>query len=178
MQVARWDGNHIDQTYVNARTAALLSLIGLSMLENGYIETNFGPVIMVFGGNGFIANIPGHKFDVQTRAAGAGSLHKPSQKHKRFIKSKKHFINYHTPEFDGNDFYIQGSKHITVKSKPIKHAVKSEAVSKQLHKVANEAYKSISSSDGATGFSRECLRHSSAIWVIIVMKQHMAPCSL
>lgn len=134
VQVARWDGTHVDQTLVNARTAALLSLIGLGLMENGYIETNFGTVIMVFAGNGYIADIPGHKFQVQLNAAGAGKgkqSHMDKPRKKKHSSKVKHFIDP-TPSFDSNDFYIQGNKFVTVKSKH--HSVKSAASFKQVSK--------------------------------------------
>jgi hypothetical protein len=70
IQASRWDGKHLDQTYVNARTAALMSVIGLGMLQNGHIDTDFGTTIMVLGGNAYIADISGHQVDIVLRRGG------------------------------------------------------------------------------------------------------------
>jgi hypothetical protein len=135
IQAARWDGTHVDQTYINARTAELMSLIGLAMLENGYLETNFGTTIMVLGGNGHIVTIPGHQIDLVIRKANSGN-HKankiksgknphqtkqvnPQSKKISHLHQKK-FSQHHLAKVDTNDFYIMGGDVITVSSKQLK----------------------------------------------------------
>ncbi len=70
VQAARWTGSHVDQAVINARTATLMTLIGLDILENGYVNTHFGPTIMVLGGNGHILDLPAHPVELVITSAG------------------------------------------------------------------------------------------------------------
>lgn len=139
VQVSRWDGQHIDHGYVNARMAAMLSL-----LENGYIETNFGTTLMIFGGSGYVVDVPGHKYHLMNRPAKvksesvkAKSELKSNKKSNNTLKKKyfkKHFKKVEA-KFDGSDFYISGTRIITVKSKNI-HADSKVTVDKAMSKKA------------------------------------------
>ena len=60
IQIIRWDGTNVSQAFVNTRTTKLALLLSPGLLDNGYIETGFGPIIMMLGGNGYIIEAPGH----------------------------------------------------------------------------------------------------------------------
>jgi len=139
IQAARWDGVHVDQVYINARTAELMSMIGLGLLEDGYIESNFGATIMVFAGNGYLDVIPGHQFDLSiirdvsshNKVSKPVKLNKPAKVSKPVkvkmnkpdtaaandIKiNEKEIEAKETEAFDGTDFIIKGSETITITS--------------------------------------------------------------
>lgn len=147
IQVVRWDGAHLDQAYVNANTAALLSILGLDMLENGYMQTNLGTTIMIFAGKGFIIDMPVNDYDMPGKTA-KEKVYKtkvvepvvaPASKIKSAPEAKPAPVvksapvmkssapgqaptnkkpDTKKPEINGQDFYIMGTEHITVTSNP------------------------------------------------------------
>jgi hypothetical protein len=64
IQVVHWDGRHISESITNARLAKLEALIGLGMYENSYLDTPFGPTIILLGGSAYLTNIRGMDFDL------------------------------------------------------------------------------------------------------------------
>lgn len=102
IQVTRWDGIHMDKAYINARTAAMLSLLGLGLLENGYIKTNFGSYILLFSGKGVLVDLPASQYDLVP----AKKIKKPTRKH----TERKVRIKNNLADFDPNDFYLIDGK--------------------------------------------------------------------
>lgn len=139
VHVARWDGSHLDEAYINANTAAMMSLIGLGMVENGYIQTKFGSIIMVLSGDGYTVDVPGHPVDIVTHGGKAEKKALKSHKSKpRKIGApvKKKYMKHSKVKFDSNDFYIVGTNVITVTSK---HLRKTSKVVTRIHGVSNKA---------------------------------------
>lgn len=64
IQVVRWDGSSPNESIINARTAILETIIGLSALENSIIKSNFGPLIVLLGGDAYIINLRGDPIEM------------------------------------------------------------------------------------------------------------------
>lgn len=102
IQVTRWDGIHMDKAYINARTAAMLSLLGVGALESGYIKTNFGSYILIFAGKGVLIDLPASQYELVP----AKKIKKPAKKHsERKVRIKSNLAN-----FNPNDFYLIDGK--------------------------------------------------------------------
>lgn len=110
VQVSRWNGMHMDKAFVNARTASMLTLIGLGLLENGYIETNFGSYIIIFAGKGILIDLPASQYEMVSHKA---KHSKPRKKHS-FHQIKHSHVK--VVNFNPDDFYILGSKVVDVVS--------------------------------------------------------------
>lgn len=64
IQVVRWDGRNVTESIINARAAKLEALAGLGVIENSYLDMNFGPTIMLLGGSAYLTNIRGLDYDL------------------------------------------------------------------------------------------------------------------
>lgn len=108
IQVIRWDGSTPNQTIINAKRAILETIIGLSLVENSIIKSNFGPLIVLLGGEAYIINLRGDPYEMilikgQPAKSPAPVVSKP--KHKR--TSLHHGFPYaHIRNVVLTDFYI------------------------------------------------------------------------
>jgi hypothetical protein len=103
IQIVRWDGANINQSYINARAAIQDAIIGLTFLNNSYIETNLGPAIMVLGGSAYIFEIPGHPIELILIPAKAGP---PMPLEKSLLprtKMKREPLQKYSEMFDGTN---------------------------------------------------------------------------
>lgn len=64
IQVVRWDGTNVTESVTNARIAKLEALIGLGMLDDSYLDTSFGPTIIMLGGSAYLTNVRGLDYDL------------------------------------------------------------------------------------------------------------------
>lgn len=86
IQVVRWDGNSPNEAIINAKTAILETIIGLSLMENSIIKSNFGPLIVLLGGDAYIINLRGDPIEmilIKGQPAKPASAPMIKLKHKR-----------------------------------------------------------------------------------------------